>query len=34
MLLLALRLEAALESQPYTATSLLPPQLSAFISFY
>lgn len=28
------RLGVALKSQPCTATSLLPPELSAFISFY
>lgn len=31
---LALRLGVALKPQPCTATLLLPPELSAFISFY
>lgn len=31
---LARRLGVALKSQPCTATLLLPPELSAFISFY
>lgn len=31
---LVLRLGVALKSQPCTATLLLPPELSAFISFY
>lgn len=33
-LCLAPRLGVALKSQPRTATWLLPPELSAFISFY